>query len=49
MSLKILDLESCNVASPSPLYYLEFVSELNLRNNLIVDIEEVIHFLRTAN
>jgi len=47
--LTILDLEECNLKKPSPLYYLEGITELNLKNNQIEDINEVANFLSTLN
>jgi phenylalanine-4-hydroxylase len=34
---------------PSPLYYLEGISQLNLKDNQIEDMDEVAPFLRTMN
>eukprot|EP00347_Sterkiella_histriomuscorum_P014806 403359455 len=49
MGLRILDLQQCNVADAGPLYFLENITSLNLRDNNIFDIEGVVQFLRTSN
>lgn len=38
-SLKFLDLQNSGVVNPKPLYYLEHLDTLNLKNNQIVDFE----------
>ena len=49
MSLTTLSLESCNIVNPSPLYYLESVTTLVLKDNYIQEMDHVAQFLRTMN
>ena len=39
-SLRILDIPNCNVAHVKPLYYLESLDQLNLKDNIIEDFEQ---------
>ena len=39
-SLKELHLQSCRIKEPKPLYYLENISYLDLKDNLISDFDE---------
>ncbi|CDW88312.1 leucine-rich repeat protein [Stylonychia lemnae] len=49
MSLRVLDVQQCNVIQADPIYYLESLVQLNMRDNYIGEIEGVIQFLRTLN
>ena len=46
-SLQRLDLKSCKIADPKPLFYLERLDSLNLKDNLIDNLEDVAPFLST--
>ena len=48
-TLQVLELEEVRLADPEPLYFLEFVRHLALRDNFIDDINKVASFLRTMN
>jgi protein phosphatase 1 regulatory subunit 42 len=49
-SLKLLDLPSVNLVNPKPLYYLEGLDSINLKDNAIVDLEnEICPLLQTMN
>lgn len=41
-SIKVLHLQSCQVVNPKPLYYLELIDNLNLKDNLIQNFDEQI-------
>jgi hypothetical protein len=38
-SLRLFDIPNCNIINPKPLYYLECLDTLNLRDNKIADFE----------
>lgn len=46
-SLRRLDLRSCQIADPRPLFYLEGLSSLNLQHNNIQELEDVTPLLST--
>lgn len=49
-SIRLLDLPNSRVVNPKPLYYLEGLDTLNLRDNLIADFEhQVCPILQTMN
>ena len=49
-SLKMLDIPNCNIINPKPLYYLECLDTLNLRDNRILDFEnQICPLLQTMN
>mmetsp|Transcript_14175 Transcript_14175/g.22087 ORF Transcript_14175/g.22087 Transcript_14175/m.22087 type:complete len:245 (+) Transcript_14175:265-999(+) len=49
-TLKILDLPNSNVVNPKPLYYLENIEHLNMKDNKIEDFEhQVCPLLQTMN
>jgi len=49
-SLRVLDLAHCQIKNPKPLYYLENIDYLNLKDNLIEDFDgEVCPLLQTMN
>lgn len=49
-SLRFLDLPNSNVVNPKPLYYLESLDTLNLKDNRIDDFEnQVCPLLQTMN
>lgn len=49
-SLRELHLQNCRIKEPKPIYYLEHVSYLNLKDNLISDFDDqVCPLLQTMN
>jgi Leucine-rich repeat (LRR) protein len=49
-SLRELHLQNCRINEPKPIYYLEHLSYLNLKDNLITDFDEqVCPLLQTMN
>lgn len=49
-SLKIFDIPNCNIINSKPLYYLECLDQLNLKDNKISDFENnVCPLLQTMN
>ena len=49
-SLRVLDMPNCNIVAPKPLYYLENLDHLNIRDNYIEDFEQQIcPILQTMN
>lgn len=49
-TLKVLDIPNTNIANPKPLYYLEQLETLNMKENLINDFEnQVCPLLQTMN
>lgn len=49
-SLKLFDIPNCNIINPKPLYYLECLDTINLRDNQIVDLEnQICPLLQTMN
>ena len=47
MSMSTLDLSECGIVDPSALYFLEFVTNLNLKENSISDIDTLVPLLDT--